>query len=651
MLQGQNFPQKLHHQHSGEIFVQQMRSAPSDMSFHLEHIINNDMPKQHSDFFSQLQYLPIGSIDSDGQLWATILCNPLITIMSKDTLSIECVMPQGDPFVAAVLDKNSALPFQYFAGVGIDFTNRRRNKLAGIITYSNLSSNNTLILIIKTNENMGNCPKYITMRSLQYCQRIPSEPIITTRLTAESLLLLNQASTSFMTTIHIDSLQSDENDIGFNHRGGPPGFIRHYGENHQDYLILPDYSGNQFYQSLGNIETDHKIGLVVPNFHTGDLLFITGQAYNYYNEEANQIMPRTSLITKITVQKVILLKQAMNLELIGKENYSPYNPPLKLLAIETPAMQFNQHQTVASLIAIQKESKFISTFRFELSSPIESNFLPGCYGIFDFSKLIRKEYQHMNHANPRSVNDDLIRTWTISSISNDHWEISVTIKKAGAISSLLHAVDVYALNMTDKGGSSSFHSIQVSLMGIGGEFSCFASPYRALDNTTEVFKGAATKEEGVSTVISRRMLWIAGGVGVTPFLAMNEGICRQQQSNPSVISEIHLFFSCRDDEIELLKYFHPDVHIHVFITRGFDRNQNTILKIQESFRHPWNINDRRMTSGDFDDFIAPLRANNDETHHDMIAYLCGPSPFMDSTKEWLESILPPERIKMEAFNF
>jgi len=65
--------------------------------------------------------------------------------------------------------------------------------------------------------------------------------------------------------------------MGLNHRGGGPGFVRVYEENKQTgderahdevlsesptttYVVLPDHSGNRFYQSLGNVQSDRLVG-------------------------------------------------------------------------------------------------------------------------------------------------------------------------------------------------------------------------------------------------------------------------------------------------------------------------------------------------------------------------------------------------------
>ena len=43
-------------------------------------------------------------------------------------------------------------------------------------------------------------------------------------------------------------------------------------------LVYPEFSGNQLYQSLGNLQVDGRIGVVVPDFETGNVLFVTGRA-------------------------------------------------------------------------------------------------------------------------------------------------------------------------------------------------------------------------------------------------------------------------------------------------------------------------------------------------------------------------------------
>jgi hypothetical protein len=242
---------KSHVQHEGELYVQRMRAAPREMPDHLPHMISDTIPRQHATFFEALPYLPLGTLDAHGRPWATLLSSPQVSTVSDTQLNVTATVPPDDPFVTAVLGKQRPL---YFAGVGVDFTNRRRNKLAGTVKSASLSGNNVLSLSLVTDENMGNCPKYITVRKLAPVCRAPGPAVpLTTVLDAAAKHLLNACSTAFLATRHLNvntSDHADDRDMGFNHRGGAPGFMRYYEDaaTGQGHIVLPDYSGNQFYQ-------------------------------------------------------------------------------------------------------------------------------------------------------------------------------------------------------------------------------------------------------------------------------------------------------------------------------------------------------------------------------------------------------------------
>ena len=59
------------------------------------------------------------------------------------------------------------------------------------------------------------------------------------------------------------------------HRGGPAGFIHVQGDRE---LLVPDYSGNRMFMTLGNIQADGRAGLLFIDFERGDLLTLTGRA-------------------------------------------------------------------------------------------------------------------------------------------------------------------------------------------------------------------------------------------------------------------------------------------------------------------------------------------------------------------------------------
>jgi hypothetical protein len=57
------------------------------------------------------------------------------------------------------------------------------------------------------------------------------------------------------------------------HRGGRPGFVGVQG----DTLVIPDFHGNRFFNTLGNLLGDPRAGLLIVNFNNGDVLQLQGR--------------------------------------------------------------------------------------------------------------------------------------------------------------------------------------------------------------------------------------------------------------------------------------------------------------------------------------------------------------------------------------
>lgn len=67
------------------------------------------------------------------------------------------------------------------------------------------------------------------------------------------------------------------------------------------YDIVIEYTGNNFYCTLGNVQSSNTAGLFFPCFKTGDVLHVTAIATNLYDYDADQIMSRTSMVTTFKV--------------------------------------------------------------------------------------------------------------------------------------------------------------------------------------------------------------------------------------------------------------------------------------------------------------------------------------------------------------
>ena len=60
--------------------------------------------------------------------------------------------------------------------------------------------------------------------------------------------------------------------VDISHRGGGPGFVRVEGNG----LTIPDFQGNRYYNTLGNLLGEPRASLLFIDFETGDLLQLQG---------------------------------------------------------------------------------------------------------------------------------------------------------------------------------------------------------------------------------------------------------------------------------------------------------------------------------------------------------------------------------------
>ena len=70
---------------------------------------------------------------------------------------------------------------------------------------------------------------------------------------------------------------ASEGGADVSHRGGPRGFVRLSREAGATVLAFPDYRGNFFFNTLGNLHTNPRAGLLFADFATGDVLMLTGR--------------------------------------------------------------------------------------------------------------------------------------------------------------------------------------------------------------------------------------------------------------------------------------------------------------------------------------------------------------------------------------
>ena len=249
--------------------------------------IRDEMPEQHQEFFQGLAYLFAGWRDEQGRLWASVLPGSPGFVDASDprTLNIDLATTADDPFKKALV-ANADLGF-----LGLDFSNRRRNRVNGHIVHADHDT-----LTVTVDQSFGNCPKYIQVREMQSIHRpTPSKTGAEfTTFTARETNLINAADSFYIASGHKGKERAAGSGIDVSHRGGTPGFV-HLTDNQT--LIFPDFRGNFFFNTLGNLESDDRAGLLLIDFATGNLLQLTGHARTRWNHDPSIHQGADRLVT------------------------------------------------------------------------------------------------------------------------------------------------------------------------------------------------------------------------------------------------------------------------------------------------------------------------------------------------------------------
>jgi hypothetical protein len=226
--------------------------------------IRDFIPEQHRTFFAALPRLFVATIDAAGWPLATLLEGEPGFVSSPDskTLRIRSLPGPDDPAHGTIRDG------QEIGLLGIDLTTRRRNRANGLISEVDADG-----LSVAVQQSFGNCPQYIQRRTLSHADAAQGSVRAFESLDDEARKLIARADTFFVAS----RSRSDVGPAGgadISHRGGRPGFVRSDG----DVLSIPDFRGNRYFNTLGNLLGEPRASLLLLDFETGDVLQLQGVA-------------------------------------------------------------------------------------------------------------------------------------------------------------------------------------------------------------------------------------------------------------------------------------------------------------------------------------------------------------------------------------
>ncbi|MBT2336166.1 pyridoxamine 5'-phosphate oxidase family protein [Variovorax paradoxus] len=260
--------------HAGERALQLQAGSREQMAAAGPRVIRDYMPDQHREFFAQLPFLVVGSLDADLQPWASVLAAPVGFAHSPDATHLRVdALPAADDPLAGQLAQGATLGL-----LGIEPHTRRRNRMNGTVEALDAAG-----FMVAVQQSFGNCPRYIQARQPELVAARDGSALVQRldTLDLDAQRLIGSADTLFIATAYPDAAAAgDEADarshgVDVSHRGGRPGFVR---VDEGGVLTVPDFNGNRFFNTLGNLVAHPRAGLLFIDYDNGDLLHVAATA-------------------------------------------------------------------------------------------------------------------------------------------------------------------------------------------------------------------------------------------------------------------------------------------------------------------------------------------------------------------------------------
>ncbi|OUR60412.1 hypothetical protein A9Q74_13260 [Colwellia sp. 39_35_sub15_T18] len=606
--------------HEGEIRVQKKAGVEGDTDLGRRNI-HDYMPQQHREFYHQQSLIFIAAQDKQQRPWASVIVGKkgLLKTPTENEMVISGLPFSNEP-IQEGLAKNDAVGL-----LGLDFGSRRRNRMNGRIKSRLITTHSPAIgeiadslvrrsLTISVDQAFGNCPKYIQSRIIldnkgMTTVKKPLSPLQHShKFSEEQRQLIEAADTFFIATQHLpDELSTKEKNssrelygIDMSHRGGKPGFIKFVDNN---TIQWPDFNGNAYFNTLGNLQQDPRAGLLFLDFKTGSMLSVTGHAEVIWdgidiNEyEGAERLVRFKLDEAVYIPNAYPLKWstvdaspflAATDSWIELENRRKYNKEIE--------KKTNQYQSY-KVVKVQDETKDIRSFYLEATSkqPLAPLSLPFKAGQFLPIKI--KAADGKTHFRSYSLSD---------SPSQNHYRISVKRlvgDAPGLVSNLLH------------------EQLQVG----------------------SLLESMSPKGEFVLSDNQRPVVLLSAGVGITPMISMLQSIIEDNVRTGAnrliyfIYGTQHSQNHAFRDLVDSIAKTTPWLKVAYCYSQQSVENETFTRQNQDKIQYfSGHVNKQVLQQ------ILPI--------DDYEFYLCGPSEFMTATYQLLTELnITKERINYEFF--
>lgn len=556
--------------HEGERFIQEKVGVAERMEGVGQRVVRDFMPDQHREFYAQLPFMVLGSVDGDGDAWATFLEGRpgFMSSPSPTALDIAAHPHPLDPAAPGLVE---GAPVGL---LGIELHTRRRNRMNGVLSLLDQG------LRVQVDQSFGNCPRYIQLRDVSFAREPdqaftgPAETLDTLDPAARALI---ENADAFYVATYAD--RETRRQVDVSHRGGKPGFVR---VDEDGLLTIPDFNGNLFFSTLGNIHLNGKAGLLFVDYDSGDVLQLSGDAEVIFDSPQIAAFQGAERLWTFRARRIVRRPAALALrwafEVDGEADSSLMTGDWRQAEERLRAADLATRWRRFRVTRVVRESASINSFHLEPEDG--AGVLPHLAG------------QHLPiRVQMAGTEKPLIRTYTLSTAPSDGY-YRISVKRDGLVSSWLH---------------DHLHQGDIlEARAPAGDFTVDASSNRPL-------------------------VLLAGGVGITPMLAMARHLVfegrRTQRMRPVV-----LFHASRSKHDRAFDRELAELEIGVIRVLSDTRGARAGIDYDAEGRIDMPLLSRYLPFGDYE------------------FYLCGSPSFSQSLYDGLRGYgVADDRIHAEAF--
>jgi uncharacterized protein len=402
--------------HDGERAIRRQAGVQGQMEPLGTRAIISFLLESHRTFYEQLPYAVFGTVDDAGDPWATVIAGLPGFLRSPDAtqLHIGGHPQRDDPAGAGWTDG------AHVAVLGIDLLTRRRIRTNGQLAHVTAGG-----AALRVQQSFGNCPQYIYARDVTF-SRDPAAlwegPVTVAAELNDAMRSFIETADTFFVASYTDRQGPGLRAVDVSHRGGKPGFVRVVAGR----LSIPDFSGNRYFNTLGNFVHVPRAGLVFVNFTSGDLLQLTGDVTIDFDSAVGAAFSGAERVWHVDVRRCVFRPGVLPLRFASGDpspNSLATGSWTTALARVSETDRSDQWQPFR-VATVTAESQDISSF---VLSPVNASSLPSYTA-----------GQHIPIRIPMREGDYTEeRLYTLSSAPHDPL-LRISVKREGLVSSTLH---------------------------------------------------------------------------------------------------------------------------------------------------------------------------------------------------------------------